>query len=219
MRFRLAVVFAFVLISVASARVDEDANIWGSFNIKKKFTDDFWMTGRTEYWSRDGLSTTDQWFGRIFAFYQIWDYVNIGIGYDHMRTHSGEKAQLSYYQPKNNFMLQSTLAVPVSDFRLSFRQRYTHSRLSSCNGKSRDFSNSMRSKFMVKYHIPNCAIAPFVADELFYWKKMTQNRADIGFSYKINSNNSVDIFYRRQSKVNPDHRNNNILGIDYYFSF
>jgi hypothetical protein len=77
----------------------------------------------------------------------------------------------------------------------------------------------MRSKFMVKYHIPNCAIAPFVAGELFYWKKMTQNRADIGFSYKINSNNSVDIFYRRQSKVNPDHRNNNILGIDYYFSF
>ena len=219
--FSNTVVFIVILIysPMAVAKVDEDANIWGSVNVKKRITKDFWVTGRTEYWSREGLQTTDQWFARVFAIYQIMDWVNIGVGYDYMQTHSAENASRNYYQPKNNILLQSTLSVPVNDFRLSFRQRYTRGRLSSCNGKDRDFSNSMRSKFIVKYIIPDSCISPFVADELFYWGKMTQNRADIGFSFRLNANNSIDVFYRRQSKFNPDHRNNNILGIDYHFSF
>ena len=54
---------------------------------------------------------------------------------------------------------------------------------------------------------------------MFYWGKMTLNRSDIGFTFKLTDENSINLFYRRQSKFNPDHRNNNILGIDYMYSF
>ena len=54
---------------------------------------------------------------------------------------------------------------------------------------------------------------------MFYWGKMTQNRTDIGLTFKLTDGNSINLFYRRLSKFNPDHRNNNILGIDYMYSF
>ena len=213
------IILSVVFVAVANATVDEDANVWASVNATKKITPDFWMTGRVEYWSREALETTDLWFARIWGTYRILDWMSIGLGYDHTRTESPESSTTRYCQPKNNIFGQATVTVPVSDFRLIFRQRYTRTRSSSCNGKDRDFSNTMRSRITVKYVIPDCPISPFVADEMFYWGKMTQNRSDIGFTFKLTDENSINLFYRRQSKFNPDHRNNNILGIDYMYSF
>ena len=124
------IVLSVVLVAVAYAKVDEDANVWASVNATKKITPDFWMTGRVEYWSREALETTDLWFARIWGTYRILDWMSIGLGYDHTRTESPESSTTRYCQPKNNIFGQATVTVPVSDFRLIFRQRYTLSNMS-----------------------------------------------------------------------------------------
>lgn len=206
-------------VLTSSAKVDEDFAIWPAFNLKKSITEDFWVTGSTEYWTMDSLKTMDLWYARIMATYRVAKWMNASVAYDYMLTHAPEGVSHMDCQPKNNVLVQSTFIVPVSDFRFFLRQRYTRYRISSCNGQDRYYANMLRTRLLVRYDIPDCRFSPFVSDEIFYWRKFAQNWADIGCFVKIDKHSSFKLFYRRRSKFNPDHRNSNIIGIDYTFSF
>ena len=77
---------------------------------------------------------------------------------------------------------------------------------------------SLRSRFSVKYDIPNCKINPFASAELYTrldkWQLFDKARYRAGATYKINKKNSVSLYYLYQD-VNGNDPDGHAVGFEY----
>lgn len=227
---RMILLLACLASLSAFARVDEDLCGWTSWNVKKQLTPDFSVHARNEYWFRERGSALDQWYGRIWVTYKATPWFSIGPGYEYLEQHTAENAAREYYKRRNDFFAQCVFSWAWGDFKFALRERYTYAdECSNPRGvhdgkrpsKDRELnSDFFRTRLMVKYVIDKeCPVTPFAYEEVFNWSLVTQTRTAAGFSYKINDNVSFDLMYIRQSKYHPRHRNNNVVSLDFNFSF
>ena len=77
---------------------------------------------------------------------------------------------------------------------------------------------SLRSRFSVKYDIPNCKINPFASAELYTrldkWQLFDKARYRAGAAYKINKKNTISLYYLYQD-VNGNAPNGHAVGFEY----
>ena len=76
---------------------------------------------------------------------------------------------------------------------------------------------TLRSRFNVKYDIPNCKVNPFASVELYTrldeWKGYDKLRYRLGASYKINKDNSISLYYLFED-INGE-PNGHAIGLEY----
>ena len=77
---------------------------------------------------------------------------------------------------------------------------------------------SLRSRFSVKYDIPNCKINPFASAELYTrldkWQLFDKARYRAGAAYKVNKKNTVSLYYLYQD-VNGNDPDGHAVGFEY----
>ena len=77
---------------------------------------------------------------------------------------------------------------------------------------------SLRSRFSVKYDIPNCKINPFASAELYTrldkWQLFDKARYRAGAAYKINKKNTISLYYLYQD-VNGNDPDGHAVGFEY----
>lgn len=87
--------------------------------------------------------------------------------------------------------------------------------------ETKDHKNNtvLRSRLTAKWDIPKCKVNPFVSTELYsrldHWRGFEKLRSRIGASYKINKDNSFEIYYLFEKAGEKGKANTHALGLGY----
>ena len=77
-----------------------------------------------------------------------------------------------------------------------------------------DAKHLLRSRLQLGYGINSINLSPYVSAELFSSDKIDYVWYTAGTEYKINSNHTIDLYYRYQ-----DEPSLNIIGVGYKYKF
>lgn len=77
----------------------------------------------------------------------------------------------------------------------------------------------LRSRITAKWDIPKCKVNPFVSTELYSrldkWRGFEKLRSRIGASYKINKDNSIELYYLFEKAGEKGEANTHAIGLGY----
>ena len=119
---------------------------------------------------------------------------------------------------EHRFRFDATLSHSWKHFALKDRNRVEY-RVRNSRSDSVRYRNKFTFSVPVKYKDKEI-FTPFIAEEIFYdfsEKELSQNELSIGFTRKINSNASAEIFYLRRDTKGGDIRFINAIGANLKF--
>lgn len=218
-------------MAASAANVQEDVGAWESVSVRYRATDRLSLHMMQQTWFRDCLRSCDQWYVRFWFMYKAKEWLSVGPGYELVEAHNLPDSVLDYYTRRNGFFAQAVLSQRFGSLDISVRSRFVYSLQQErkfhykgagrvqTSGNLNDYVS--RTRFMVRYRLSEaCPVVPFVYDEVFCWDRLTQNRPAIGCTFKCSDCLSVDLSYIRQTRyTDGEDRNNNILSVDFNFSF
>lgn len=210
-------------ISSFSYSQTNEAGGWAYLNIKKTFTDQWSIAFKSEYKCRDNFRITDEYLFRLSGGYKVCPYFDIDVAYDFCSKvkRGGEKDGLTldrWTQRNHRALLDLKAGYRYGNWDFRLRERYVYSYAMTAEVTARDSlgmyvkaeqpggsSHYLRTKPTISYDIPNTAFSPFVELELF--NRLDQNFAlqqlhlYVGTKIRINSVNSLKLFYVMQDKI------------------
>ena len=220
-----------------SAQTHELAS-WTSLSVKKNFTKDFNLTFREELRIKDNLQSTDIYFFRLTAGYNINSWLSCAVAYDYLSTHVGSATrgtlQVDDYTKHTHRVLADIGGTyRPGRFSINLRERYVYAytRGQSVAAIDEDglyqtwmseagSSHLLRSRLTVAYHIKDSKWAPYWGPE-FYNKLDSGSHFELsqicwhnGVTFKVDQVNTFKFYYCCQSKY-PSKANCHALGIDY----
>ena len=156
-----------------------------------------------------------QWiFSTAEVNYRFNKYLKAGVGYMCMVRYKDAD------QLRNRYYLYATGRYPVGHFTFSVRERFQ----STFRAHANHPSNYLRSMFNVSYKIGKSNFSPFYYVEFFNdtrnHLKADKIRFSTGMDYKLNTKNSLQLFYRYHIfNVNDPVNYKNVFGVCYSHHF
>ena len=224
-KFPALLFFSFSFIPLLSAQYYDDAGMWNTINLEKKFKNNLSVFITEEFRLKEN-------FGQINLF-----YTDVGVGY---RPYGFMKVELAYrsiekhlitgfYSIRHRLMLDITFKRKIKDFNLAYRHRLqaeVRNVNSSDNGTIPEWYS--RNKLTLKYDLKK-KYTPYASCELRYQIDDTRNteseqtwhrgRYALGFDYELNKTSTFGIYYLIQHEWNVSVPENlYILGLEYSLS-
>lgn len=156
-----------------------------------------------------------QWFFSTAELnYKCNKYLVAGAGYMCMIRYKDSD------QLRNRYYLYATGRYPLGPFTFSIRERFQ----STFRAKATHPSDYLRSMFNISYKIQKTGFTPFTYVEIFNNTrnslKTDKIRLSTGMNYKLNTKNSLQLFYRYHIFHVKDPVNyQNVIGICYSHHF
>ena len=151
----------------------------------------------------------------------------------------------SYWEKRNRVYLSATADYKIGRISLSLRERLQYTRTNSAlidedkhrhdailggprptetiehNKELKEHKNNtvLRSRLTAKWDIPKCKVNPFVSTELYSrvdkWRGFEKLRSRIGASYKIDKDNSIELYYLFEKAGEKGKANTHAIGVGY----
>jgi len=216
---------------------------------KKEFTKKFSLGFGADLRTRNNFKTMDRWSLGINANYKINKYLKVDAGYKMLFTNFREKINYktsgayntwrpSYWGNKHRFYASVTGDYKFSNnIHISLRERWQYTYRPSKTVERWDFDNEewedkyrsakgknqLRSRFQIEYDRKRALLTPYANVELYNSWAIEKIRYTIGSEIRLNSQHSLDVFYRYQNVKNVEDDeydpNMHYLGIGYKFKF
>ncbi len=216
---------------------------------KKKITKQFSLGFGADLRTRNNFKTMDRWSFGVNADYKLNKYLKVDAGYKMLFTNFREKITYktsgaynkwrpSYWGNKHRFYASVTGDYKFSNnIRISLRERWQYTYRPSKTVDRWDFDNEqwedkyrsgsgknqLRSRFQIEYDRKRAMFTPYANVELYNSWAIEKVRYTIGSEIRLNSQHSLDVFYRYQNirNVEDDEYDPNMhyLGIGYKFKF
>ncbi len=226
-----------LMASVPGLKAQE---LWMSAEGRVNITKDLRADIEVEHRSKDQFEATSRWDASIGASYKCLPWLRVSASYKFLYDRDGNKTTRkgnfipAYWQSGHRLQVSATGSLNLGKFGFSLREAYqfTHfteqyvSKFSSSGAvKDDEFieaenRNLLRSRLQAEYKYKKKAlVTPYASIELY-------NDFDDGFSvrkirytagadFRIDSHNSISVFYRFIDRSHSD--NTNAIGISYQF--
>jgi hypothetical protein len=215
----------FASISLISAQNNEDAGMWNTISIEKKFKNKVSVFVKEEFRLKEN-------FGRLNLF-----YTDVGIGY---HPYNFLKVEIAYrtiekyliddfFSIRHRLMLDITLKKKINNVTLSYRHRL-QAEVRNVNSSEKGAVPEWysRNKLTLKYDLHK-KYSPYLSCELRYQisdprsieSDQTWHRARyaLGFDYELNKRSTFGIYYLIQREWNVSIPEDlYILGLEYTFT-
>jgi Protein of unknown function (DUF2490) len=209
----------------AYAQPTNDAGLWTTFNINKKFKNNFGVFLTEEYRLRENFSRTNLFYTDLGIEYRPLNFLKVSLAYRFIEKYLIDNT----YSYRHRLMLNITLKQKLGDATLSYRQRIqseVRDVYSSAIGSIPEWYS--RNKFELKYDIHK-PVTPYIAAEFRYQinnpravesnRLWHRNRYFAGLDYKVNDRNTFGVYYMIQREYNVSSPQNlYIVGLEYSIS-
>lgn len=226
----LTVMFSIAFLEIVAAQ-NERYGTWTSVGAEKKLNK--WDFGvKTELRTIYYLQLINRWSLGLNADYELLKYLKVGAGYELMNSLDKE---YNVYMFRNRFNTSVTGKLELNGFTFKLRERIQttikdDSKRIKDNGEINTYKInpewSWRNRLQVSYNIPHCKITPAFSCESFYQLNNPDGntfdnvRYALSFDYKINKQNSIEIYGLVNSKFeSEDAYGKYILGAGYTIIF
>lgn len=215
----ITVLLFLTIIFSKSFSQNQDFETWTGITIKKRISSKTELKLREEIRLSENSLQINNVFTDFGVLYKISESFNAGIYYRYIRKSNYPNfinqhkiyGDIEYNKPINNFILK---------YRLRFQTKY--SEIYSC-----DYglipANTLRNKISISYKIKDKPIVPKVSADAFLPVNYINYafykiRTSIGFKYKINKYNSVNLSFIIDKELNTTNPlTSNILALNYKF--
>ncbi|MBI5540390.1 MAG: DUF2490 domain-containing protein [Bacteroidia bacterium] len=222
MRSNLLLIIFFIVFPVLSIFAQEnDAGMWNTFSIEKELTKKLSLCVDEELRLKENYTQLNLLYTNLGITYKVIKGFKAGFTYRFIEKYLDQ----GWFSYRNRLMLDLSYKYKIKSFSISYRSRLqseVRNYFTSEKGKVAEWF--WRNKFEAKYTINN--YIPYVGTELRYQIKDQRNptsdlewhriRLFAGLDYKINSNNTIGVYYLIQKEdgiINP--QTLYILGLQY----
>lgn len=200
---RLAVLVMLLFPMLAASQEKDESGMWLSLYGYKSFGK-FYTSLYFEYDQMQDFSKFDSWYVRATGGYKVLPWLKLDAAYDY------------YKEPDrylHRFYGNVTATVKSGDLSVSWRERYMY----AYTPQTSSGSSVLRSYLNVKYAIPKLPLTPYLAMEVFTWKKWEKTRHYAGVLYSFGKYSEIDLYYLYYTFASRS--SEHILGIGYNFNF
>ena len=204
-----------LLSANAFAYQDGDFQVWNTETEELKINNETKMVTEQEFrWGGNARDFYYQHYDLGF-FYNLQKYLNVGAGYRHVLSKSGDK-----FLVENEPYITATLLWDIVGFKFDDRNRLEYQHFDY-----KDDTWRYRNKFTVKlpWKFTKFEIQPYLADEIFILfddsQRLNQNRAYIGLGMTLTKNLKAEIYYMLQSSKSVKWTEINALGTKLKLAF
>lgn len=225
-------VFIFFLVCTCSSlfgqatKPSQDAGLWTTINVEKKFNEKFSLFLTEEFRLRENFTRVNLFYTDIGAEVRPAKFLKLALSYRNIQKNLIDGT----YGFRHRIMLDITLKKKFGNFALSYRQRLqreVRSPYTSEDGMLPEWYS--RNKFTVKYDMDK-PLTPYIAAELRYqlvnhrmvesdgtWHRI---RYILGADYKVNDRSTFGLYGLMQNEFNvKSPQSIYILGLEYSYSF
>lgn len=234
---RLLAIVAFMALTVSVSA----QSLWLSGAFKTKVVGNLGVSAEMEYRSTDGIDGTDRWSWDAGVNYKVFKWLKFDAGYKYIHernpgriTKKGNHIP-AFWQPRHRIYAGVTGSYSWNRFTFSIRERYQYTHRKShfvpkfdddgVTPKKDEFiagsdKHVLRSRIEIGYNIRKSRFSPYMSCEFYNLLDKglanDKTRLTAGTSFRINKQNSLDVFYR-YSIVSGSDDNLNIIGVGYTF--
>lgn len=236
-------IYRILIAAITLVSVNSNAqSLWTEADFKMKITKNLSASVGGEYRTFNKLDGTERWVASAAVDYSLGKYLKIGALYSFIYRHVDERITnkgnivSAYWQPRQRFAFSITGSYRWNRFTFSLRERYQYTHHKSMfvekvgpTGKPKDDEyiepknrNLLRSRLKAEYTVRKTGFVPFVSVEIYNDLKgfdYNKSRYTIGSEYKINSHNTVELYYRYIDRSDSDENGGNVIGVGYQFKF
>ncbi|MBN2519607.1 MAG: DUF2490 domain-containing protein [Bacteroidales bacterium] len=200
-----------------------DFQLWSGISIEKEVFNNMSISLEEEVRFVENATYLAKYYTDIGVKYDITRMVNFSVNYRYIN----EKDYDSPFSSENRFYSDLSFKQSINRLKISFRTRYQFRCISEKEfnmGESAAKYN--RNKLSAEYNISNFPISPYISSECFYkidfskGSKFDKIRNEIGFEYRLNKYNQIELSYTIQNDLNQANPVNvYFMGIHYGISF
>ncbi len=209
-----------VLTKVSNAQTN-DAGLWLSGAIEKKFTQRVYMEGKVALRFKDNVSSLASFYGDLGVGYKLMKGLKIEAHYRYSEKTKQDKNndERQRYYADLTYKLKTGTPIKIS-FRLRLQKQYANLLTSD---KGAIPKNAIRLAAKVAYGYKK--YEPFVSAELYYLFDQPENyfkriRYKAGVEYELNKRNSFTVYYMIQKQLNKiDPLRSFVVGLSYNYTF
>ena len=199
----------FSITTTSFAFDDEDFQVWNTVKANWKFSDNWKLSLEEEFYHGNNASRMyyqHSDLGLTYLGFAKW--FDVGIFYRQIFQ------KINYdWKPENRPHVDATLKLKFFDFDFIDRSRYEYRGMPNKKNTWR-YRNCFKMK--APWKLTKFEIRPYTAYEIFYdsgTSSLNRKRFFHGFTFKINENLNVDLYYMRQSDDKKDYWNHtNVFG-------
>lgn len=167
-----------------------EAGGWASLQLSKALQHNWTLGVRGEIRGREEMHSLDLAFLRAMAGYRITPWMGAELAVDRMwRSTSAQ----------NRMLLSLTGTWGRRSLALSVRQRYIYAH----NGETHSYAHLMRTMVSLSCHMGDSRWTPYISVEGYYWDRWQMTHTFIGSRLRLDSHNSLDLFYVCNIKATP----------------
>lgn len=228
-----------LLLSLSSIGPISAQELWTSANVDFGITKKLKADVEVECRTTNKLDNVARWSASAGLSYRFCKYLKAGAAYTFIYQHNGNEYDDDdvftpyYWQPRQRLQAALTGSYKIGRLSLSLREmyQYTYHRervtTASLDVLTNEWSFDktvyarhkayLRSKLEAEYNIRKSKFSPFASCELYSnisGFDTSKVRYTIGSAYKINSHNSMQLFYRY---IDGKNNNSHVIGVGYTF--
>ena len=221
-KFISALIVFILFLSPARAQYYDDAGMWNTFNVEKKFTSKFYVFLTEEFRLKENFSQINLFYTDVGAGYRPYNFLKAELAYRSVEKH----LITGFYSIRHRLMLDITLKKKYGNFELAYRHRLqaeVRNVYSSENGSVPEWYS--RNKLSVKYDLHK-KYTPYTSCELRYQIDDVRNlesddtwhrgRYVLGMEYELNKKSTLGLYYLIQHEWNVSIPENlYIIGLEY----
>ncbi len=204
------------VIGVNGKEKKQDAGSWLNISVTPKTIADRWsLTCSVEHRSRENFSETSLWSGMTNVYYHFNSHFKLGAGCEYFLNKGADGTYSSEYRYYPAAYLSYQKGFLAGSFRSCLMNTFT---------QWKEPNWEMRHKLKISAQWKGVCLKPFVAVEPYHKLCMDDDyffnriRYSLGVSCGVSYHHQFDIYYLCENIV-PKALINNVLAIDYHFSF
>ena len=213
-------IILFIMLGSAALCQTNDAGLWLTLNVQKKFTQALSVNFTQEVRVMENISEASTVFSDLGVDYKLNRHFKLAANYRRVY----DRRLDDNYQARNRFYFDISYRRKLKPFVLIIRERAQAEFTERNTGKKIDPENYSRTKATLKLDL-NRRYTPYIYSEIFNplnnpkegFIDKTRNCA--GVEYQLNARNIIDLNYMIESRFKKEGGNAFVIGIGYSFIF
>lgn len=219
------ILFFLILISFTATAQVNDAGLWTSLNIEKKFSKRFALTLSQEFRLNENISELGTTFTELSVDVKIKGVKGLSLspGYRFIQRRNIDDS----YSVRHRALFDLNYRYKTGAFSITLRERFQSQVADVITGEDGFLPvNYLRNKISLKYAPDKKKYAPWISAEVFYQLNNNEGneidnlRYAAGLDYDLTKKHAISAFYMINKEVNVnDAWIEYIIGVGYKFTF